>query len=253
MTEDNPSDESPHYDDELQDELNELRQDRSVPDSDENVHPNADELQEELREILRGKSELDRSNMVWIQEPPSRPRGILSDIDREYLLGQKEYEHPQSEANRKQDIRERTANALQDFVILSSMLSREEREKVFNDESPDQQLQSSLEAVIAFVYLGLEEDLHELEQIIENGVYIGANQSKLGKWSGEIADVDVSISVEQRPDPAELIEKYEQGNTDQLTPAEIGILVRCGQIDPDDLDDLEETALPYPFARMGSE
>lgn len=218
----------------------------------DDLHPNAEELQEELRELLQEKSELDLSNAVWLLGS-SRARGILSTTDREYLSGQKEYEHPQSEANRKQDIRERVINAFQDFLILTLMLSEKERKKIFNDEISEKLLQHSLESMVSFVYLGLEEDIEELEKIIEIGVYSGANLSKIGNWSGEVVDVDTSIDLERRPDRSEVIQKLEQGKTDQLTPAEIGILVRSGQLDKDDLDELEDTSIPYPFAFQGFE
>lgn len=219
----------------------------------DDLHPNVEELQEELRELfLLEKTELDLFNAVWLLES-NRPRGILSTTDREYLLGQKEYEHPQSEANRKQDIRERVINAFQDFLILTLMLSEKERKKIFNDEISEKLLQYSLESMVSFVYLGLEEDIKELEKIIEMGVYSGANLSKISHWSGEVVDVDTLIDLERRPDRSEVIQKLEQGKTDQLTPAEIGILVRSGKLDESDLDKLENTSTPYPFGFDNSE
>lgn len=219
----------------------------------DDLHPNVEELQEELRELfLLEKTELDLFNAVWLLES-NRPRGILSTTDREYLLGQKEYEHPQSEANRKQDIRERVINAFQDFLILTLMLSAKERKKIFNDEISEKLLQYSLESMVSFVYLGLEEDIKELEKIIEMGVYSGANLSKISHWSGEVVDVDTLIDLERRPDRSEVIQKLEQGKTDQLTPAEIGILVRSGKLDESDLDKLENTSTPYPFGFDNSE
>ncbi|ELY78243.1 hypothetical protein C487_09454 [Natrinema pallidum DSM 3751] len=210
----------------------------------DDLHPNAEELQEELRELLDRDPEMGPS--ILAVELPDRPRGLLSTADREYLVGQREYEHPQSEANRKQDIRERIANAFQDFSILVSYLSEDEREKVFNDIGEDQ-YQDPLASIISFLYLGLDGDLGKLEKIIEDGIYTGANISKIGQWSGEIADVDTSINVERRPDRSEIIEKFEKGDTDQLTPAEIGILVRSGQLDADDLKELEDTSMPLPY------
>lgn len=217
----------------------------------DDLHPRADELQEELGELLQEDSEVDFSKAVFSHES-TRSRGILSKADRKYLAGQKEYEHPQSESNRKQEIRERVINGFQDFSALVFSLSEEERNKIFNDVS-EKEYQDPLVSVIAFLYLGLDEDVGKLERIIEKGIYMGANFSKLGRWSGEVADVDTSISIERRPDRSEIIEKFNQGKTDQLTPAEIGILVRAGKLDGDDLTDLEDTTLPYPFATQKKE
>ena len=218
----------------------------------DDLHPDADELQEELRELLREKTEFDPSSFIFTSVP-NRPRGILSTVDREYLAGLKEYEHPQSESNRKQEIRDRVINAIQDFPILVQMLGAEERKKIFNDEISEWELQASLESIISFLYLGLDEDSEEVEKIIENGIYTGANLSKMGRWSGEVVDVDANIDIDRRPDRSEIFQKFQQGKTGELTPAEIGILVRSGQIDGDDLDELEDTSIPYPFAFQGLE
>ena len=209
------------------------------------LHPNAEELQEELRELLHRDPEM--GSILLAQELPERPRGILSTADREYLVGQREYEHSQSEANRKQEIRERIVNAFQDFSLLTTQLDEEEREKVFSESLSEGSIENPLASVISFLYLGLDGDLGELETIIEEGIYKGANFSKVGQLSGEVADVDASINVERRPDRSEIIEKFEEGNTHQLTPAEIGILVRSGQLDEDDLRELEDTSLSYPL------
>ena len=214
----------------------------------DDLHPNAEELQEKLRESLHEDPKIDFSDMVWLTVP-DRPRGILSPTDREYLSGQTEYEHPQSESNRKQAIRERVVNAFQDFLLLTLMLSEQERHKIFHEEIPEKQ--ESLASIISFLYLGLEEDVGALERKIEEGIYRGANLSKMGRWSGEVADVDAAINIERRPDRSEIIQKFEQGNTEELTPAEVGILVRSGYLDGEDLDELEDTSLPYPFAVLG--
>jgi hypothetical protein len=211
----------------------------------DDLHPNAEELQKELRELLHRNPEIDSYSSL--AELPERPRGILSTADREYLFGQREYEHPQSEANRKQDIRERIVNSFLDFSALALRLSEEEREKVFDELLSEHQFEEPFASTISFLYLGLGEDLGKLEKIIEDGVYIGANSSRIGRWSGEVADVDTSINVERQPDRSEIIAKFEEGNTDQLTPAEIGFLVRAGQLNEDDLRELEDTTLPLPY------
>lgn len=184
-------------------------------------------------------------------ELPKRPRGILSHTDREYLWGLREYKHAQSEANRKQDIRERIVHAFRDFQPLSVLLDAEERGKIFNEEIDEERLQDILEAMITFVYLGLGQDENRLEKIVENGVYIGANFDKSGRWAGEATDVDVSIDIEYNPDVDDLYRRLEEGGGDQLTPAEIGVLVQSGKLDETDLDELEETQPTYPGVFAG--
>jgi hypothetical protein len=211
----------------------------------DNMHPDAERLQEEFRELMNRNPEM--GSMTLMKELPERPRGILSTADREYLVGQREYEHPQSEANRKQDIRKRTVNAILDFALLAEHLPDEEREKVFNELYSEDELPDPSSSIISFLYRGLDGDLERLESIVEEGIYIGANSKKIGRWSGEIADINTSIDVEQRPDRSEVIKKFEQGDADQLTPVEIGVLVRTGQLNEDDLRDLERTVTPRPI------
>ena len=61
------------------------------------------------------RSEADDGGWLdeWFSElfrVEERPRGLLSHTDREFLVGLKDYKHEQSEANRRQDIRERVAH-----------------------------------------------------------------------------------------------------------------------------------------------
>jgi len=180
-----------------------------------------------------------------------RPRGILSNTDREYLCGLRDYKHAQTEANRKQDIRERVINALHDFVLLGLLLDDEEREKIFIEEFDEDELHLSLEWLISFVYLGLEQDEKRLEDIISNGVYFGANFDKSGRWAGDATDVDASIDVEYNPDVDKIYKQFQEGEGDQLTPAEVGVLVRSGKLEPEDLDELEDAAPTFPGVYAG--
>lgn len=182
-----------------------------------------------------------------------RPRGILSHTDREYLCGLRDYAHAQSEANRKQDIRERIVHSFQDYPLLWLLLDEEEREKAFQEAADRGYLDGMLQSMITFVYLGLDQDTNRLEKIIETGVYIGANYDKAGRWVGEATDVDVSIDIEYNPDVEKLYDRFQRTEGDQLTPAEIGVLVRAGKLNQDDLEKLEDSGptFPgvYPFTR----
>lgn len=188
---------------------------------------------------------IDIANLIRF-ELPKRPRGILSHTDREYLLGQTEYKHAQTEANRKQRIRERIVHAFQDYLLLRLLLDDDERDKVFKDDIDEDLLHDSLEAMVTFVYLGLDQDVKQFEKIIENGVHVGANFDRSGSWVGEATNVDVAIDVEYNPDVERLYQKFREGEGDQLTPAEVGVLVRSGKLEPEDLDALEDTGPTFP-------
>jgi len=107
-------------------------------------------------ELFTGVEDIDDDReLAPILTPEDRPRGILSPTDREYLCGHKEYAQPQTDANRRQAIRERVVNGLEDFALLSVLLEPGEREKVFaglGQEETDEALAS----MVAFAYLGVE-------------------------------------------------------------------------------------------------
>lgn len=81
-------------------------------------------------------------------------RGILTESDREYLRGNKEYA---KEANKRRDIRERVYQSLHDFELLASELDGDDRLKIFDRLSQESESHCSDEvaSVIEFLYKGL--------------------------------------------------------------------------------------------------
>lgn len=64
-------------------------------------------------------------------------RGMLADVDRAWITGEKQYDHRQQRYDRRQKIRERVRNTMLDFELLADM-DRNERQRVLNfDEHPD--------------------------------------------------------------------------------------------------------------------
>jgi hypothetical protein len=163
--------------------------------------------------------------------PDDRPRGILSKTDREYLCGLKEYAQPQTDANRRQDIRERVENGLKGFALLWMLLEQDEREKVFDGIGEDG-TDEVIESMVTFAYLGIGRDRTRLEEANERGVLAAANANKLFRSAGRATDVDVSIDIEYNPDPEKLYRRFEEGT--QLSDAEVGVLFRSGKIDAEE-------------------
>lgn len=191
-------------------------------------------------ELFDGIEYAEETELESVLAPLDRPRGILSKTDREFLCGLKDYAHAQSEANRRQDIRERVVNGLKDFTILWLLLDPEERAQIFK-EMGETETNHCIESMITFAFLGINQDLTRLEDRIEHGVLFGANYDTAGRWAGEATDVDISIDIDYQPDVDALYDQFEEGNADQLSPADIGVLVRAGKIDPEDLAQLEDT------------
>jgi len=168
--------------------------------------------------------------------PEDRPRGILSPTDREYLCGLKEYAQPQTDANRRQDIRERVKNGLKDFALLWLSLERKEREKVFDDLG-EEGTDEVIDSMVSFAHLGLDRDKARMEERIQRGVLGAENVDKLFRSAGRATDVDVSIDVEYDPDIEKLYERFEKGR--ELTDAEVGVLIRSGRLESDDIEKLQ--------------
>lgn len=63
-----------------------------------------------------------------------RDRGFLTKKDREYLLGETEYDDEQVERNRRSYIRNRIQNAIIDFSLLSALEDRD-RNQIFKEIS----------------------------------------------------------------------------------------------------------------------
>lgn len=183
-------------------------------------------------------------------EPKDRPRGVFSPTDREYLFGLKEYTHPQSEANREQSIRERIQNALLDFRLIWALVDPDEREKTL-DEMDQEDLNQGIESIITFAYFALDKNLTELERRIERGVLAGANSPIDGQDQGQATNVDVSIDIDYDPDVQPLYRKLQEGKASQLTPEEIGVLVKAGKLEPEDLKALEQIDTHFPGVYAG--
>jgi hypothetical protein len=100
-----------------------------------------------------------------ISTPEDRPQGKLTPIDRESICGGKECAQPQTDSNRRQDIREQVVNGLKYFLLLSLFLNPDGREKIFK------KIGDVLASMVVFGYLGLDGDLTRLELCIEHGVF----------------------------------------------------------------------------------
>ncbi|SEH11543.1 hypothetical protein SAMN04487967_0400 [Natronorubrum sediminis] len=88
-------------------------------------------------------------------------RGILTPADKEWLRGETEYEHRQSEAKRRQEIRERVSAALEDFAMLVDHWSATERQKALKEINREKIATDTIE----FLYLGLNGYASDAEEM----------------------------------------------------------------------------------------
>lgn len=175
-----------------------------------------------------------------------RPRGILSKTDREYLLGAKSYENEQSEANRRQDIRDRIKNSLKDFKLIWALLEENDRNQVFSslDEGS---VDNSIEAMVSFIYLGLNGDIPRIEKAIKRGILAGENAIS----DGETKQVDVSINIDYYPDVGAAKEKMQNNPLEELTVEEVGVLAKANELEPSHLKKLNDDRIHAPSGFFG--
>ncbi|CQR49032.1 hypothetical protein [Haloferax massiliensis] len=93
----------------------------------------------------------------------SETRGILTEADKEWLRGEKEYNQRQTEAKRRRDIRERVSMAMEDFELLAEHWSPSEMEKVLEDIDGE----ARAEQMITFLYIALQEHAFDVEHMLE--------------------------------------------------------------------------------------
>lgn len=127
-------------------------------------------------------------------------------------------------------------------------LGRGEREKVF-EELGEGGTDEVIKSMIAFAYLGIEQDTTRLEECIEHGILSASNADKLFRSAGRATDVDVSIDIEYTPDVEKLYRRFDKEG--QLSDAEIGVLVRSGKLDTDDIKDLRGSRARFPSVYAG--
>lgn len=200
----------------------------------------SDGEQDKSRELFTGIEDAEEDlSSESLLDPVDRPRGILSPTDREYLCGMKDYSHDQTELNRRQAIRERTVEGIRDFNLLWLLLEQTEWEKIM-EAFDTEELNTAFSSMLAFMYIGIDQDSGRMRQILERGLYLGANYDTSGRWSGKANSVDVDIDIEYEPNVDQLYERVQDGEGEQLTPGEIGALVKAGKLDSEDLGKLKD-------------
>jgi hypothetical protein len=126
---------------------------------------------------------------------PDRPRGLLSQADREYLLGLTEMEHEQSKRNAEARIRKRVTNGILDFYLLIRNLERKDRRQIFEKGLDDPQFRYGLIGMTTFAYMGLKESGMDFEHVLEPAI-TRAEEAYAAEGFESAVDVDVTFGVD---------------------------------------------------------
>lgn len=183
-----------------------------------------------------------------------RPRGVLSQADREFLKGKKEFASEQSRRDARYRIRQRIRHAVLDFSLILHHLEKRDRRQIFSsyDDKLSEEGQrnpskedvrevventmfaSGVSDTIAFLYLGLGGVNQSFEPILESAVKTAEEERGY-----IIRDMAVNIDVSRGlPNTDHLQQKLAQGAG--LTEDELRALIRSGELEftEDTLDEI---------------
>lgn len=164
-----------------------------------------------------------------------RERGLLTEADREFLLGEVEMEHEQSTRNAAARIRRRIENGILDFDLAVHYLDERDRRQVFERATEDQAFLDGLVAMVSFAYIGLKEQGVDFERVLEPAVR-GAETAYAVEQLSANVDVDVAFEVETDVNSTlEGIEERIEAGT-PVTPRELFSLVMEREADLVDRD-----------------
>jgi hypothetical protein len=163
-----------------------------------------------------------------------RNRGILTQADREYLLGEKDLKS-QSEREARQRIRDRLENALLDISLLNHRISENDREMVADSVLPDTEegnfhLFDGLNLLFEMTLDTSEDADQALTRFERENKDVIESVIKRVK-DNILIDINVDIDMDERdPDIEELVKKYEN---DKETLDELMYLQNEGAIESD--------------------
>lgn len=159
---------------------------------------------------------------------------MFSTADREYLLGMKDFSWKQSAANARSRIRKRIINGMRDLLLFERIEERD-REMIFDDLSAGEESVVT-EEFLEFVYRGVGYDTDAIEQMVSRAIYNAQIDVEGTDHTGPVSEVVVDIEIERPPSIDEVVERYEEHGWGRLTDAELGLLVRTGNIDLEDVE-----------------
>jgi len=100
-------------------------------------------------------------------------RGMLTDSDREWLQGNKDYNHETTDSDKIKDVRGRVYETLRDFELLAEELPAKDREKIFRRLSNESDSHGADvgASVVEFLYKGYSDIATDPEPVAESEDY----------------------------------------------------------------------------------
>ncbi|MCD2205325.1 MULTISPECIES: hypothetical protein [Halobacteriales] len=165
-----------------------------------------------------------------------RARGMFDSVDREYLRGQKEYQVPQSEYERRKVIRQRLFDGIVDFVEAQQRLSNWNWQKFLDQDFEDENdLIDGMASAIALFYEYHQAKNKDFERTLDRAIEEAHTQgwAKRDMPNHEVRNVELDIDTADRPSPKEVRARITQKISDgvPLTDTDIAEGLRWGDIE----------------------
>lgn len=127
-----------------------------------------------------------------------RDKGWLTDTDKEFLLGEMEFDDAAHKRVQRERLRTRVENGLIDLSILYRGMLREDRELVFGyeDDGGVSLFDRGLKDGFKFLYEGMKERDMDVEVVLES--LIVEAEEEYHRWRDSWISVDVDISRDNR-------------------------------------------------------
>ena len=182
------------------------------------------------------------------EEEMERPRGIFTDLDRRFLWGVKSYDSRPSRSMRWKDIRSRVKNSILDLLYLGLIDEKNQTQVIeeLQEEEEPGSIDDSVATFIEFLYVNLHSEPEWFEERVSQGITNAERvmQDEEDRYhasgSGSAPTVDVEIDVTRGYDVNELENRLRSKRSHTLTPTEIGVLVKEGVLDGEDIDSLQD-------------
>ncbi|MFC7198751.1 hypothetical protein [Halospeciosus flavus] len=156
---------------------------------------------------------------------PDRGRGVLTQSDREFLLGRKSDYTEQSRRQKRSRIRRRVRNAILDFSILFEHLDERDREMVFDpDDDYREEYTRGITDMLAFLHLGTMGYYTPFKHMLAEGV--NRAEQELAGSDYRMVSVEFNVDPVGRIDVDEVVDKLEEGRFAELTDEELQAFVR---------------------------
>lgn len=154
-----------------------------------------------------------------------RGRGILTQSDREFLLGRKSDYTEQSRRQKRSRIRRRVKNAILDFSILFDHLDGRDREMVFDpDDEYRGEYTRGITNMLAFLHLGTMGYYTPFKHMLAEGV--NRAEQELAGSDYRMVTVEFNVDPVGRIDVDEVVDKLEDERFAELTDEELQAFVR---------------------------